>query len=161
MCPSFLSDRGTQTAVRSSTLYCTANTASFYQSMSILTQDGAAEPRLARPKFSGTNAEREIFIFPVQLTACRTGNLTRLIHTLAICGTIQQQSLLLCILSRTTVLQFSTGNRRLVCGPLPASRRITKNVLLSQYGDFYDIYVHEKAKTKGKKSTITIITKSF
>ena len=41
-------------------------------------------------KFSGANADREIFIFPVQLTTCRTGNLTRLIHTLAysICVTI-------------------------------------------------------------------------
>ena len=39
-------------------------------------------------KFSGTNADREIFIFPVQLTTCRTGNLIRLIHTLAICVTI-------------------------------------------------------------------------
>ena len=42
-------------------------------------------------RFSGTNADREIFIFPVQLTTCRTGNLTRLmlIHTLAIiCVTI-------------------------------------------------------------------------
>ena len=37
-------------------------------------------------KFSGTNADREIFIFPVQLTTSRIGNLTRLIHTLpAIC----------------------------------------------------------------------------
>ena len=27
-------------------------------------------------KFSGTNADREIFIFLVQLTMCRTGNLT-------------------------------------------------------------------------------------
>ena len=35
-------------------------------------------------KFSGTNADREMFIFPVQLTTCRTDNLTRLIHTLAI-----------------------------------------------------------------------------
>ena len=40
-------------------------------------------------KFSGTNADREIFIFAVQLTTCRTGNLTRLIHTLAICVTIR------------------------------------------------------------------------
>ena len=39
-------------------------------------------------KFSGTNGDREIFIFSVQLTTCRTGNLTRLIHTLAICTTI-------------------------------------------------------------------------
>ena len=28
-------------------------------------------------EFSGTNADREIFIFPVQLTKCRTGNLIR------------------------------------------------------------------------------------
>ena len=27
-------------------------------------------------KFSGTNADREIFIFPVQLTTCRIGNHT-------------------------------------------------------------------------------------
>ena len=39
-------------------------------------------------KFSGTNADREIFIFPVQLTTCRTGNLIRLIHTLAVFVTI-------------------------------------------------------------------------
>ena len=39
-------------------------------------------------KFSGTNTDREIFIFSVQLTTCRTGNLTRLIHTLAICVAI-------------------------------------------------------------------------
>ena len=43
-------------------------------------------------KFSGANANREIFnanrkifIFSVLLTTCRTDNLTRLIHTLAIC----------------------------------------------------------------------------
>ena len=29
------------------------------------------------------DADREIFIFPFQLTTCRTGNLTRSIHTLA------------------------------------------------------------------------------
>ena len=43
---------------------------------------------LARP-ISGANADREIFIFPVQLTTSRIGNLTRLIHTLAVCVTIQ------------------------------------------------------------------------
>ena len=36
-------------------------------------------------KFSGANAKRKIFIFSVLLTTCRTDNLTRLIHTLAIC----------------------------------------------------------------------------
>ena len=46
-------------------------------------------PSLSREtKFSGTNTDREIFIFPVQLTTCRTGNLIRLIHTLAICVTM-------------------------------------------------------------------------
>ena len=37
-----------------------------------------------RTKFSGANADREIFIYPVQLTTSRIGNLTWLIHTLAI-----------------------------------------------------------------------------
>ena len=45
--------------------------------------------RLARPKSQArTNANRDIFIFSVQLTTCRIGNLTRLIRTLAICVTI-------------------------------------------------------------------------
>ena len=39
-------------------------------------------------KFSGANAGREKSVFPVQLTKSRIGNLTRLIHTLAICVTI-------------------------------------------------------------------------
>ena len=34
--------------------------------------------------FSGANGDREIFIFPVQLITSRIGNLTRLIHTIAI-----------------------------------------------------------------------------
>ena len=48
--------------------------------MSRLTRDGTAET-VSRDQISGTNADREIFIFPVQLT--------RLIHTLAICVTIR------------------------------------------------------------------------
>ena len=40
-------------------------------------------------KFSGTNADIGKY---VQLTTCRTGNLTRLIHALAICVTIQDSS---------------------------------------------------------------------
>ena len=45
--------------------------------------------RLARPNSQArTNADRGILIFPVQLTTSRIGNLTRLIHTLAICVTI-------------------------------------------------------------------------
>ena len=46
-------------------------------------------PNLSREtKFSGANADRETLFSPVQLTTCRIGNLTRLIHTLAICVTI-------------------------------------------------------------------------
>ena len=41
-------------------------------------------------KFSGANAERELLFFPVQLTTCRVGNLTRLIHTLAKCVIIRK-----------------------------------------------------------------------
>ena len=36
-------------------------------------------------KFSGANGDREIFIFPVQLTTSRIGNLTSLVLTLARC----------------------------------------------------------------------------
>ena len=50
--------------------------------MSRLARDGTADPS-RETKLSGANADREILIFPVQLTTCRIGNLTRLIHTLA------------------------------------------------------------------------------
>ena len=43
-------------------------------------------------KFSGANADREMFIFPVQLTTSRIANLTRLLHALAICVTIHTYS---------------------------------------------------------------------
>ena len=39
-------------------------------------------------KFSGTHGDRGMFIFPVQLTTSRIGNLTRLIHTLLYVMTI-------------------------------------------------------------------------
>ena len=41
-------------------------------------------------KFSGANADRGVLLFPVQLNTSRIGNLTRLIHTLAICVTKHQ-----------------------------------------------------------------------
>ena len=54
--------------------------------------DEQADAGLSNPsretKFLGTNADREIFIFPVQLTTWRIGNLAWLIHTLATCVTI-------------------------------------------------------------------------
>ena len=48
--------------------------------ISRLTRDGTAEP-VSRDQFSGANAGGEIFIFPIQLTTSRIGNLTRLILT--------------------------------------------------------------------------------
>ena len=51
--------------------------------MSRLTLDGTAEPS-RETNFSGANADREIFIFHVQLTTSRIGDLTRMIHTFAI-----------------------------------------------------------------------------
>ena len=39
-------------------------------------------------KFSGAHGDRGIFLFPVQLTTSRIGNLTRLIHTLLYVMTI-------------------------------------------------------------------------
>ena len=57
-------------------------------------EDEQADGRTGLPnppretKFSGANADREISNFSVQLTTHRIGNLTRLIHTLAICVTI-------------------------------------------------------------------------
>ena len=49
--------------------------------MSRLTWDGTAEP-VSRNQLLGANGDKGIFIFPVQLTTSRIGNLTRLIHTL-------------------------------------------------------------------------------
>ena len=54
--------------------------------MSRLARDRAGRPNPSRDtKFSGANRDREAFICSVQLTTSRIGNLTRLIHTLAIC----------------------------------------------------------------------------
>ena len=40
-------------------------------------------PNMSRDtNFSGANEDREKIVFPVQLTTTRSGNLTRLIHTL-------------------------------------------------------------------------------
>ena len=52
--------------------------------MSRLTRDGIAEPVSRDQSFRRANGDREIFIFPVQVTTSRIGNLTRLILNLAI-----------------------------------------------------------------------------
>ena len=49
--------------------------------------------RLARPNSQARTrtGKYQVLIFPVQLTTSRIGNLTRLIHTLAICVTIHNK----------------------------------------------------------------------
>ena len=55
--------------------------------MTRLTRDGTAEP-VSRDQILRRERDREVFIFPVQLTTSRIGNLTRLIHTLLYAMTI-------------------------------------------------------------------------
>ena len=50
--------------------------------MSGLTRDGRRPNPFRETKFSGANGDREIYIFSVQLTTSKIGNLTRLLHTL-------------------------------------------------------------------------------
>ena len=51
--------------------------------MSRLTRDGTADP-VSRDQILRCERGQGIIIFPVQLITSRIGNLTRLIHTLAI-----------------------------------------------------------------------------
>ena len=50
--------------------------------MSRLARDGTAEP-ISQDQILSANEDREMFIFPVQLTTSKIGNLTRSILTLA------------------------------------------------------------------------------
>ena len=50
--------------------------------MSRLTRDGTAEPVSRDQILRRERGQGNIFIFPVQLTSSRIGNLIRLIHTL-------------------------------------------------------------------------------
>ena len=59
--------------------------------MTRLRRDGTADLVSRETKFSGADRDMEMFISPVQLTTSRIGNLTRLIHTLAICVTIHKE----------------------------------------------------------------------
>ena len=56
--------------------------------MSRLTRDGTAEPVARDQTLRHVHGDKGIFIFPVQLTTSRIGNLTRLIHTLLYVMTI-------------------------------------------------------------------------
>ena len=62
-----------------------------------------------------------MFIFPVQLTRSRIGNLTRLIHTLVICVTIQYNGCTRHGPNRTSTPFFTpyTGTHHITCASLP------------------------------------------
>ena len=53
--------------------------------MNGLTRDKTAEARLARPNFEARDGYRENNFFAVKLITSRIDNLTRLMHTVAIC----------------------------------------------------------------------------
>ena len=73
--------------------------------MSRLTRDGTGEPvSRYRTLRHERNAEREIFIFPVQLTTSRIGNHTRLIHTLAIYSIVLYCIVLYCMHDDTMII---------------------------------------------------------
>ena len=55
-----------------------------------LTRDGTAKPVSQDQILRHERGQREILIFPVQLTTSRIDNPTRLIYTLAICVTIHR-----------------------------------------------------------------------
>ena len=59
-------------------------------------------------KFSGTHMDRGIFIFPIQLTTSRIGNLTRLIHTLLYVMTIIHKYKIHVMMRRKTVFVVCT-----------------------------------------------------
>ena len=68
-------------------------------------------------KFSGANADREILIFPAQLTTSRVVNLTWLIHTLAVCVTtyIPTSSVVsFCSVLGSRVLLFRNDNNNAI-----------------------------------------------
>ena len=69
--------------------------------MSGLTRDGTAET-VSRDQILRREGGQEKFIFPVQLTTCRMGKLTRLIHTLAISVTIHNVG------DKPTVILYTT-----------------------------------------------------
>ena len=80
-----------------------------------------------------TNADREISIFPVQLTTSRIGNLTRLIHTLAICVTNSEYTLCFCPLLYPF---FFKRNGKSLRRTLNLPPRITSHVKTHIYARF-------------------------
>ena len=80
--------------------------------MSRMTRDGTAELvsryQILRRKLNG---DREIFIFPVQLTTNRIGNLTRLIHTLLYVMTIHTYNSRVCC--NVLILCKNTNNTQI------------------------------------------------
>ena len=84
-------------------------------------------------KFSGANAFREIFIFPVQVTTSRIGNLTRLIHTIAICVTIHIHSVQYTLVYRRAQEKFTTEYR---CIEAQYTKQYSKRSVLND-GAYY------------------------
>ena len=74
--------------------------------MSRLTRDGTAEP-VSRDQILRRERGQGNINFPAQLTTCRIGNLTRLIHTLAMCVTIHNTYNMQAPVNHTCLFIFS------------------------------------------------------
>ena len=83
--------------------------------MSRLTRDGTAEP-VSRDQILRRGRGQELFIFLFQLTTSRIGNLTRLIHALAKCGTIH----IIVVVFTLTAVPISTQYFLIRTGPTDA-----------------------------------------
>ena len=112
--------------------------------MSRLKGDGTAEP-VSRTKFLGANADREILIFPVQLTTSEIGNLTRLIHTLAICVTIHTNI--------TTCIFFPLFFSICLFENVAFSEYFLCHCLFSWYGEYVSLKLMSKSSSwsQGRK----------
>ena len=96
--------------------------------MSRLTRDGTAEPA-RETKFSGTHGDRGIFIFSVQLTTSKIGNLTRLIHTLLYVMTIHTYIQLCLLVQQTCTVTANDMYVFTVCIELPIVCMVTTYLL--------------------------------
>ena len=104
--------------------------------MSRLARDGTAEP-ISRDQFLRRERRREIFIFPVQLTTSRIGNLTRLILLLLYVMTIHTYIHTYACAPTTTTRPYVTTS---VCVRFRFLFIFLGNSLFSQY---FVIYNHE------------------
>ena len=100
-----------------------------------LTRNGTAEP-VSRDQILRRERGRGTLFFRIQLTTYRIGNITRSIHTLAICVTTQlprQQAIgkeiLLFFKVRNNMLEVLLNRHNVLCAGRPGSSEVPRNLL--------------------------------